>query len=292
MAGDAHLIRQEVIGTPEGEFVLIVAEEDLSSVYPRLKRYTLTLEKEGSILAIFRTNTYEYGPLDPLNARSVLDRKAAGWSEALRENPREFLARISQKRKGPVVPEGEPEVVIVQGSPRGDGNSSILATWAKEEITAQEKAVGVIYPHDMNISPCIGCYQCYNTGTCTFRDDMARIIDAVRHCRLLVVCTPVYTNTVPGGLKVMMDRFQAFHAERTIITPEGGRQVAGVLLAVAGRKGVENFMCVQKVVGPFMRNIGIEPRGEVLVDGTDETGDIRRVPGLEIRVKALVRSLL
>jgi multimeric flavodoxin WrbA len=292
MAGGAYLIRREVVATPEGEFVLLLEEEDLSSIYPRLKRYSLTLEKDGSVLATFRTNTYEYGPLDPLRARSVLDRKAAGWSGALRENPREFLTRISQKSKGPVVPEVEPDVVIVQGSPRGDGNSSILAAWAKEEAAAQEKAVEVIYPHDMTISPCIGCYQCYNTGTCTFRDEMERTIDAVRHCRLLVVCTPVYTNTVPGGLKVMIDRFQALHAERTLIAPEGDRQAGGVLLAVAGRKGLENFTCVQKVVGPFMRNIGIEPRGEVLVDGTDETGDIRQVSGLESRVKGLVRSLL
>ena len=199
MAGGEQLIRRDVVGTPEGEFVLILAEEDLSSIYPRLKRYSLTLEKGGSVLATFRTNTYEYGPLDPLRARSVLDRKAAGWSGALRENPREFLIRISQKGKGPVVPEVEPDVVIVQGSPRGDGNSSILAAWAKEEAIAQEKAVKVIYPHDMDIAPCIGCYQCYNTGTCTFRDEMARTIDAVRHCRLLVVCTPVYTRYCSGG---------------------------------------------------------------------------------------------
>ena len=180
----------------------------------------------------------------------------------------------------------------VQGSPRGDGNSSILAAWAKEAATEKEKTVNVIYPHDMDIRPCIGCYQCYNTGTCTFEDEMAETIATVRHCRVLVVCTPVYTNTVPGGLKVMIDRFQAYHAERTIAPPEGGKPVTGILLAVAGRKGQENFTCVQKVIGPFMRNIGIEPRGEVLVDGTDELGDIRKIPGLKEKVQVLVKSLL
>jgi multimeric flavodoxin WrbA len=292
MAGEAHLIRQEIIATPEGEFTLILNEEDLSSIYPRLKRYALVLEKRGIILAVFRTNTYEYSPLDPLRARSVLDRKAEAWSESLRKEPGEFLARVSQKKRTPALPEGEPEVVIIQGSPRGDGNSSILAVWAKEAATGDGKTVKVIYPHDMDIRPCIGCYQCYNTGTCTFEDEMVETINVVRHCRLLVVCTPVYTNSVPGGLKVMIDRFQAYHAERTIAPPEGRERVDGILLAVAGRKGLENFICVQKVVGPFMRNIGIAPRGEVLVDGTDELGDIRKVPGLKEKVQVLVKSML
>ena len=167
-----------------------------------------------------------------------------------------------------------------------------MASWAKSEADGQEKTVKVIYPHDMGISPCIGCYQCYNTGTCTFADEMAETISDVRQCRILVVCTPVYTNTVPGGLKVLIDRFQAYHAERTIAPPEEERPVFGVLLAVAGRKGQENFTCVQKVIGPFMRNIGIKPRGEVLVDGTDERGDIRQIPGLEDRVRTVIRSLL
>jgi multimeric flavodoxin WrbA len=292
MAGEEHAIRQEVIATPEGEFTLTLNEDDLSSIYPRLKRYSLVLEKEGITVAVFRTNTYEYSPQDPLRARSVLDRKAETWSESLRKEPREFLAMISQRRRTPALPESEPEVVIIQGSPRGDGNSSILAAWAKEAATGNEKTVKVIYPHDMDIRPCIGCYQCYNTGTCTFEDEMAETINVVRHCRLLVVCTPVYTNTVPGGLKVMIDRFQAYHAERTIASPESRGPVEGILLAVAGRKGLENFICVQKVVGPFMRNIGIVPRGEVLVDGTDETGDIRQVPGLKEKVQVLVTSLL
>ena len=292
MAGEEHVIRKEIIATPEGEFTLTLHEEDLSSIYPRLKRYSLDLEKEGIKVAIFRTNTYEYSPLDPLRARSVLDRKAETWLESLRKEPREFIARISRKRRTPALPEGEPEVVIIQGSPRGDGNSSILATWANEAASGNEKTVKVIYPHDMDIRPCIGCYQCYNTGTCTFEDEMAETINAVRHCRLLVVCTPVYTNTVPGGLKVLIDRFQAYHAERTIASPGGDKPVDGILLAVAGRKGQENFICVQKVIRPFMRNIGIAPRGEVLVDGTDETGDIRQLPGLKEKVRALVTSLL
>jgi multimeric flavodoxin WrbA len=292
MAGEDRLIRQEIIATPDGEFTLTLNEEDLSSTYPRLKRYALVLEKEGRTLAVFRTNTYEYSPLDPIRARSVLDRKAEAWSASLRNEPREFLTRIVQKRRTPTLPEEEPEVVIIQGSPRGGGNSSILAAWAREAAAGKGKTAKVIYPHDMDIRPCIGCYQCYNTGTCTFDDEMAETINAVRHCRELVVCTPVYTNTVPGGLKVMIDRFQALHAERTLAPPESGETVSGILLAVAGRKGQENFTCVQKVIGPFMRNIGIEPLGEVLVDGTDELGDLRQVPGLKEKVQVLIQSLL
>jgi multimeric flavodoxin WrbA len=176
---------------------------------------------------------------------------------------------------------------VIQGSPRADGNCSIIAEWCADEVLALEKTVQVLYIDDMEIAPCIGCYQCYNTGTCTFDDDMDGIIRVIRDCSLLVVCTPVYTNTVPGGLKLLIDRCQAYHAERSFRTDD--RLKHGLLFSVAGRKGKENFACVTKVVRAYLHNLGITPAGEVLVDGLDVIRDIRTIGGLEEQVRSTVR---
>ena len=98
-----------------------------------------------------------------------------------------------------------------------------------------------MYPHDLDIHCCIGCYQCYNTGTCVFDDDMSGIIDAIRGASLLVVCSPVYTNTVPGGLKLLIDRTQAYHAERVLF---GGRTGQSGLVLRFRAQGGDNFTCV------------------------------------------------
>jgi multimeric flavodoxin WrbA len=180
--------------------------------------------------------------------------------------------------------------VIFQGSARADGNCGILTGWASEAAKGAGRTTRVIYPHDLDIHCCIGCYQCYNSGTCVFDDDMAGIIDAVRGARLIIVCSPVYTNTVPAGLKLFIDRMQAYHAERTLSS--GRSKKLGILFSVAGRKGGDNFTCITKVIIPFFQNLGIEPAGQVLIDSVDAVRDIRKLPGREDEVKKLVSAAL
>jgi multimeric flavodoxin WrbA len=119
---------------------------------------------------------------------------------------------------------------------------------------------------------------------------MKGIIEAIRGAKLVIVCSPVYTNTVPAGLKLVIDRMQAYHAERMLYGGAMGRQ--GLLFAVAGRKGEENFTCITKVVRPFLHNTGIVPAGQVLVDHADAIRDIRTVAGLGDRVREMVVKAL
>jgi multimeric flavodoxin WrbA len=142
----------------------------------------------------------------------------------------------------------------------------------------------------MEIHSCIGCYQCYNTGSCVFNDDMGDIIDAIRGASLLVICSPVYTNTVPGGLKLLIDRCQAYHAERVLSGGITGQR--GLIFSVAGREGEENFTCITRVISAFLRNLGISPVGEILIDSADAIRDIRTIPGLEHRVRGIVEQYL
>ncbi len=183
-----------------------------------------------------------------------------------------------------------PDVVVIQGSPRVDGNSSVLASLAEAEARNLGMTVEVVYPDEMEIKACIGCYQCYNTGTCTFTDDMNGFFVMIRHAALVIVCSPVYTNTVPGGLKILIDRCLAFHAERVLTGRKPGAK--GLLFAVAGRKGEANYICLLQVIGAFLAITGIEPVGRILVDGMDEIRDVRKVPGIGEQVRAAVQGAL
>jgi multimeric flavodoxin WrbA len=119
---------------------------------------------------------------------------------------------------------------------------------------------------------------------------MGSIISAIRGASLLVVCSPVYTNTVPGGLKLVIDRCQAYHAERIVSGGRTGQK--GLVFSVAGRKGEENFTCITRVISAFLRNLGIDPVGEILIDRVDAIRDIRTIPGMEQNVKIKVKQHL
>ena len=169
------------------EYLLTLDREDFSAIYPRMVRYVLAVREGDRLRAVFRTNTFEYTPLSPLAAETAAREKAMEWERELAADPsgifRNFPARPFPRTPGPPA-----DLVIIQGSPRPDGNCGVLAGWAAGAAREAGRTVQVIYPHDLDIHCCIGCYQCYNTGTCVFDDDMGGIIDAVRGARLLVVC--------------------------------------------------------------------------------------------------------
>lgn len=288
MEGKGDLLLSKEIRVGGKVFVLSIEGENLSRLYPGMTRYTLRLASGGETLGLFRTNSYEYSPTLPLNAEAVTRGKAAEWERALLKDPDGFLASIERPGEG-VSPAGTVDALVIQGSPRADGNCSILAGWAAEEARTLGKRSRVVYLDDLSIHPCIGCYQCYNTGMCTFADDMTDLIGALRSAPLLVICSPVYTNTVPGGLKIFIDRCQAYHAEKNLFRA-GGEKKKGLLLSVAGRTGTGNFTCVKKVVVSFMRNLGIRYAGEVLLDRMDGIRDIRTLPGIREEIGELVQD--
>jgi multimeric flavodoxin WrbA len=285
------LIRSDDIQIGGNEYALTLEREDLSDLYPGMVRYTLRLISGGNVLSAFRTNTYEYSPTNPLDAEKAARNRADEWKDALKAHPEDFLDSLAIHKPRCLPAMLPTDAVIIQGSPRADGNCSILAGWALKAASDLQKTAQVIYPHDMDIRPCIGCYQCYNTGSCTIEDDMAGVIRAIRECSLLIICSPVYTNTVPGGLKLLIDRCQAYHAERALTGAGHGGQ-KGLLFSVAGRRGRSNFACVTRVIEPFMKNLEITPSGEILIDGMDELRDVQRVAGLEDRVRKAVRSCI
>jgi multimeric flavodoxin WrbA len=286
---DDHEIERKEITTDEGTYTLVLYRRDLSSLYPGMILYTLRLLFGDRLLALFRTNSYEYSPGSSLNPETAVREKEAEWEDSIKTNPLEFFSTHLEEVHQPPDESG-PDVLILQGSPRADGNSSIMATWALEAAESYGQTAEVVFVHDLMIRPCIGCYQCYNTGFCTFHDDMAKIIASIRHAGLMVICTPVYTSTVPAGLKLVIDRFQAYHAEMILL--DKVQEKKGLLLSVSGRPGKENFTCVTRVVGDFMANLHIVPSGNILIDGLDRLQDVRMITGIEKKIKDLVMKTL
>lgn len=282
----AEVLRRTTVA---GGYLLTLEREDFARIYQGMVRYTVRVRKEERTRAAFRTNTYEYAPRTPLDAQAAAHETYDEWARELAADPEAFI------RSQQPVPRVRPElpatdVVVIQGSPRPGGNCSIMADRAASAAREAGRTSQILFPDDLYIRPCIGCYRCYNFAQCTFDDEMEAVIAAIREARLIVVCSPVYTDTVPAALKMLIDRCQAYHAERALFGGPKGQK--GLLLASAGRTGEENFHCVRTVVRDYFLNLGIEPCGEVLAGGMDRARDVRTLPGVEDRVREAVRRCL
>ena len=289
-AGEEKILQEKEIKTQGQIFHLILTGRDLGAQYPGMIIFSLTILSGEKVMSRFRTNTYEYPPLSPISAFEVVQARSDEWEQELRSDPARFLLgeeRISRREPDDTP---NPEVLIFQGSPRPAGNCSVIAAWAQSAAESSGRSVKVVYLDDLTIQACIGCYQCYNTGACIFEDDMTDIIRSISKARFIVVCTPVFTNTVPGSLKIVIDRCQAYHAMQVLHGKVTGKK--GLLFSVAGRKGEENFSCITRVVDAFMKNIHIKPEGSILLDDLDRIGDIRNIPDAEQKVRDIMEKIL
>lgn len=182
------------------------------------------------------------------------------------------------------------DAVIIQGSPRPDGNCAVIASWIVDKLNSMDKSSIVFQPDGMYIRPCTGCYQCYNYGHCVLSDEMSEIYASVSSASLVIIISPVYTNTVPTELKALIDRFQAYHAMNTL----NGRKhtASGLFISTSGRKGQKNFNHIEPVIDAFMAISGIKKNGPVLIDNIDEIYDVRLIPPLKKKIESKVECCL
>lgn len=57
------------------------------------------------------------------------------------------------------------------------------------------------------VEPCRGCWNCFKTGECVYKNDLLpEIRDKISNCDFLILGTPVYEQTVTGQTKILFDR--------------------------------------------------------------------------------------
>jgi multimeric flavodoxin WrbA len=106
-------------------------------------------------------------------------------------------------------------VLILKGSPRDKGNSSILA----DRVAAGAKAAGAKVEsftlHDMDIKPCDACEACHNLdeGECVISDDMQILYPKLKDAAAIVVASPIYWFTMSAQTKLCIDRWYALETK-------------------------------------------------------------------------------
>jgi multimeric flavodoxin WrbA len=98
-------------------------------------------------------------------------------------------------------------VLIFKGSPRQQGNSSILADKAAEGARLAGASVEDFYLHSMDIRPCDACDTCQETGVCVLMDDMQPLYEKLRKANAILIASPIYWFTLNAQTKLFIDRW-------------------------------------------------------------------------------------
>ena len=101
------------------------------------------------------------------------------------------------------------KVLLVNGSPRANGNTA----WALKEVAGTLGAEGIetetVWIGNKPVRGCVACYQCKakNLGRCVFDDDAANgLIEKLKAADGIVVGSPVYYGQPAGAFLALWQR--------------------------------------------------------------------------------------
>lgn len=103
------------------------------------------------------------------------------------------------------------KILILNGSPRPNGNSAVLSAEFQAGAESAGASVEIVRLHDLNINPCEHCDHCRGVreGECTIDDDMQSLYPRLLAADVIVIASPVYWFNFTAQLKLCMDRWYA-----------------------------------------------------------------------------------
>jgi len=170
------------------------------------------------------------------------------------------------------------KILVLNGSPRPNGNTSALIKAFTAGAESAGNTVTTFLLDSMNINGCKGCFGGGKNpdSPCVQKDDMDKIYPLYKEVDIVVLASPLYYYTVSGQLKTAIDRlFAVAECTANYSNPAKGC----VMLMPADEK--DAFDEVLQYYNGLLKHIGWNNLGIVLAGGVNKVGDIDGKPVLE-----------
>ena len=97
-------------------------------------------------------------------------------------------------------------VLLLNGSPRANGNTSIALKELENTFHAQGVETETVLLGNKDIRGCIACYSCKKNGKCVFDDIVNELAPKFEASDGLVIASPVYFASANATLIACLDR--------------------------------------------------------------------------------------
>jgi multimeric flavodoxin WrbA len=101
------------------------------------------------------------------------------------------------------------KVVAFNGSPRKNGNTSILIGYVFKKLQKQGITTEMVQLGDKKIKGCIACYKCREKKNkqCVIKTDIVnQCIDKMLKADAIILASPTYVTDVTAEMKALIDR--------------------------------------------------------------------------------------
>jgi len=170
------------------------------------------------------------------------------------------------------------KAVLICGSPRKNGSTAKILGEITKGLIESGFEISQHFIGDLNISYCLGCLNCEESGVCVQNDDVDMVIHDIASAQLVIVASPSYWGDVTGQLKVFIDRCTPYcnthHPARTHKSTE----TKGVAIAIrAGGNKAENENLVH-TIEHFLGHLDIPLTSSFTVERIKTLDDLESMP--------------
>lgn len=141
------------------------------------------------------------------------------------------------------------KIIVINGSPRKNGNTSILLQHLIEGARAANAAIELVNLYDLHYQGCISCFACKlkggkSYGQCPVQDDLAPLFEKIKHADALVLGSSIYFANITGEMRCFLERllfqYMVYDVKRSSLF---GRKIKTALLLTMGidEQGCQNF---------------------------------------------------
>ena len=182
------------------------------------------------------------------------------------------------------------KIVAILGSPRKDGNTTILA---REVLKAAKDAGAETVEYVLNELDFRGCQACDRCKTeredCGQTDDLTPVLKAVEEADAVVLASPIYFSDVSGQLKLFVDRTYSFLKPDFTGRLRRGRKA--VFIFAQGDSDRQAYKDVYTRYEHWLKVYGFDETHLILISGVHDPGEITKRPAVLEEARALGREL-
>lgn len=174
------------------------------------------------------------------------------------------------------------KILAIYGSPRREGNTSLLLLQAVAGARQAGAEVEEVVLRDLRMSPCLELYGCKKDGRCIIRDDFQQVYDQLLACQALMLASPIFFYTVSAHTKILMDRCQSLWVKKYWIdqVPFGQGEIKrkGLFISAGATGGKRLFDGTLLSIRYFFDVLDMELWHALLYRRLDFEGDVLRHP--------------
>ena len=183
-------------------------------------------------------------------------------------------------------------ILAFMGSPRFGGN---IDTFLKEMVASAEvhgAQVEKINLYGIDMTPCLECGGCDETGVCILNDHMRPLYKKIEEADAIVVASPIFFYNISSGTQALVERSQALWVRKYVLKSVAGKgERRGIFVSLGATRGKRLFDGALMVMKYFFDAIDCHFERAFLYRGIEKKEEIKDRPEVLREARELGKRL-